>query len=76
MMAPYSGKFGVGCKHIWSQKRQNFMFVFYPVERQAFDNAMKSDINKMPFDQYGERGRLGFGEANMKMMGSGAVKFF
>lgn len=33
MMAPYSGKFGVGCKQIWSDKRSNFIYVFYPVER-------------------------------------------
>ena len=63
MMAPYSGKFGVGCKHIWSKKRSNFILVFYPVEKQAFDEAMKDERNKMPFDWWGERQRLGFGRA-------------
>lgn len=37
---------------------------------------MKNESNKMPFEQYGERGRIGMGKANAIMMGGGPVWFF
>jgi hypothetical protein len=76
MMKSYSGKFGVGCKHIWSEKRGNFILAFYPVERQAFNRAMESDSNKMPFNYFGERGVQGVGRAANKMMGIGPTRMF
>jgi hypothetical protein len=64
MMAPYTGKFGVGCKRIWSEKKSNHILAFYPVERKAFETAMKREENKMPFEYFGEKGRKGVGRAN------------
>jgi hypothetical protein len=63
MMSPFSGNFGVGCKQIWSEKEENFMFVFYPTDRKGYDVAMTNDTNKMPWNHFGENGKQGFGRA-------------
>lgn len=75
-MAPFSGDYGVGCKKIWSNQEENFIFVFYPTDRKGYDVAMKNESEKMPWNHFDERGKEGFGRAMKQLAGMGANNYF
>ena len=56
-MPEASGKFGVGCKSIWSDTGTHLL-VYYPIDRNLYDRAMKNEAMRMPWRVFDDRHKL------------------
>ena len=57
MMPAPSGKFGVGCKSVFTKKGTHCL-VYYPVNRGQYNYAMQFESSRMPWRVFGDQHKL------------------